>query len=332
MFISASIGIVMSVTGYGSPEDVLRDADIAMYHAKANGKARFEIFYPPLRTRVMERLEMETDLRQGLERREFELHYQIIASILSGQITGFEALCRWKHPRRGMLMPKDFIALSEETGLIVQLDRYVMREACAQLHQWQVETPALAPLAVSVNISGKHVAQPDFFENIENTLQETGLNPQCLKLEITESALMENFETTEQAFGQLQELGVQIQIDDFGIGYSSLSYLSNFPINALKIDHTFIKQMNDESNNLKIVQAILMLSHRLGVGVIAEGVETETQLLQLRQLGCEFGQGFFLSVPLPGKDLKDLLVDAKTGKTTLFMKKLKLAHAVTGRV
>jgi EAL domain-containing protein (putative c-di-GMP-specific phosphodiesterase class I) len=206
-----------------------------------------------------------------------------------------------------------------------------MREACAQLRQWQMETPALSPLAVSVNISGKHVAQPDFYENIEKTLQETGLNPQCLKLEITESALMENFEMTEQAFGQLQELGVQIQIDDFGIGYSSLSYLSNFPINALKIDHTFIKQMNDESNNLKIVQAILMLSHRLGVGVIAEGVETESQLLQLRQLGCEFGQGFFLSVPLPGSDLRNLLVDAKTGKTTLFMKKLKLAQAVAGR-
>ncbi len=312
MFISASIGIVMSVTGYSTPEDVLRDADIAMYHAKANGKARFEIFYPTLRTRVMERLEMETDLRQGLERREFELHYQIIASILSGQVTGFEALCRWKHPRRGLLMPKDFIPLAEETGMIVQLDRYVMREACSQLHQWQVETPALLPLAVSVNISGKHVAQPDFYEHIEQTLQTTGLDPRCLKLEITESALMENFVSTESVFRQLQDLGVQIQIDDFGIGYSSLSYLSNFPINALKIDHTFIKQMNDESNNLKIVQAILMLSHRLGVGVIAEGVETEIQLLQLRQLGCEFGQGFYVAMPLPGSDLRNLLVDAKT--------------------
>ncbi len=326
MFISASIGIVMSVTGYSTPEDVLRDADIAMYHAKANGKARFEIFYPTLRTRVMERLEMETDLRQGLERREFELHYQIIASILSGQITGFEALCRWKHPRRGLLMPKDFIPLAEETGMIVQLDRYVMREACTQLHQWQEETPALLPLAVSVNISGKHVAQPDFYEQIEQTLQTTGLSPQCLKLEITESALMENFVSTESVFRQLQDLGVQIQIDDFGIGYSSLSYLSNFPINALKIDHTFIKQMNDESNNLKIVQAILMLSHRLGVGVIAEGVETETQLLQLRQLGCEYGQGFYVAMPLPGSDLRNLLVDAKTGKTNLFMKKIKTAH------
>ena len=223
-------------------------------------------------------------------------------------------------------MPKDFIPLAEETGMIVQLDRYVMREACTQLHQWQMETPALMPLAVSVNISGKHVAQPDFYQNIEQTLQETELNPTCLKLEITESALMENFTTTEGVFRQLQDLGVQIQIDDFGIGYSSLSYLSNFPINALKIDHTFIKHMNDESNNLKIVQAILMLSHRLGVGVIAEGVETETQLLQLQQLGCEYGQGFFVAVPLPGSDLRNLLVDAKTGKTNLFMKKLKIAH------
>ena len=332
MFISASIGIVMSVTGYSTPEDVLRDADIAMYHAKANGKARFEIFYPTLRTRVMERLEMETDLRQGLERREFELHYQIIASILSGQITGFEALCRWKHPRRGLLMPKDFIPLAEETGMIVQMDRYVMREACAQLHQWQKETPALYRW-LSASISPANMSPNPTFMRISNKpFKTTGLNPQCLKLEITESALMENFVSTESVFRQLQDLGVQIQIDDFGIGYSSLSYLSNFPINALKIDHTFIKQMNDESNNLKIVQAILMLSHRLGVGVIAEGVETEIQLLQLRQLGCEFGQGFFVAVPLPGSDLRNLLVDAKTGKTNLFMKKLKTAHLPLARL
>ena len=323
MYISASIGIVMGSAGYTNAEDVVRDADIAMYHAKAKGKSRYEIFYPAMRTRIMERLEIETELRQAIDRRELKLHYQIIASIVTGEIVGFEALVRWEHPKRGLLPPKEFIPVAEETGLIIPLDRYVLREACQQLNQWQKETPALLPLSVSVNISGTHVSQSDLYEYVKSTLEATGLKPENLKLEITESVLMENLESTERVLRQLQDLGVQIQIDDFGIGYSSLGYLSNFPIDALKIDHSFVQQMNSESNDLKIVQAILMLSHRLGVGVIAEGIETEQQLMQLKQMGCELGQGFFVAMPLNSKDLKNTLVDAKTGTTNLFLSRLK---------
>ncbi|OGO26689.1 MAG: hypothetical protein A2W33_07900 [Chloroflexi bacterium RBG_16_52_11] len=323
MYISASIGIVMGATGYTNAEDVVRDADIAMYHAKAKGKSRYEIFYPAMRTRIMERLEIETELRQAIERHELKLHYQIIASILTGQIIGFEALVRWEHPKRGLLPPKDFIPIAEETGLIIPLDRYVLREACQQLNLWQKETPALLPLSVSVNISGTQVSQSDLFDFVKSTLLETDLKPENLKLEITESVLMENLESTDRVLRQLQQLGVQIQIDDFGIGYSSLGYLSNFPVDALKIDHSFIHQLTDDSNDLKIVQAILMLSHRLGVGVIAEGIETEQQLIQLRHLGCELGQGFFVAMPLNSGDLKNTLVDSKTGKTDLFLSRLK---------
>ena len=323
MYISASIGIVTSSAEYSNAEDVVRDADIAMYHAKAKGKSRYEIFYPAMRTRIMERLEIETELRQAIERHELKLHYQIIASLVTGEIVGFEALVRWEHPKRGLLPPKEFIPVAEETGLIIPLDRYVLREACQQLYQWQKETPALLPLSVSVNISGTHVSQADLFEYVKSTLEETGLKPENLKLEITESVLMENLESTEIVLRQLQKLGVQIQIDDFGIGYSSLGYLSNFPIDALKIDHSFIKQLNSESNDLKIVQAILMLSHRLGVGVIAEGIETEQQLMQLRHMGCELGQGFFVAMPLSSSDLKNTLVDNKTGTTNLFLSRLK---------
>jgi diguanylate cyclase (GGDEF)-like protein len=322
MYISASIGIVMGATGYTNAEDVVRDADIAMYHAKAKGKSRYEVFYPAMRTRIMERLEIETELRQAIDRHELKLHYQIIASIYTGQIIGFEALVRWEHPKRGLLPPKEFIPIAEETGLIIPLDRYVLREACQQLNQWQKETPALLPLSVSVNISGKHVSQADLYEYVKNTLLETELKPENLKLEITESVLMENLESTERVLRQLQQLGVQIQIDDFGIGYSSLGYLSNFPVDALKIDHSFVHQLTDDSNDLKIVQAILMLSHRLGVGVIAEGIETEQQLMQLRDLGCELGQGFFVAMPLNSIDLKNT-VDSKTGKTDLFLSRLK---------
>ena len=327
MYISASFGIVLGTSQYTNAEDVVRDADIAMYHAKSKGKSRVELFYPAMRDRIMQRLEIETELRHALDNHELALQYQIIASLLTGQIVGFEALVRWHHPTRGLLPPKEFIPFAEETGLVIPLDRYVLREACRQLHQWQTATPALLPLSVSVNVSGVHVSQSDLYEFVKSTLDEIGLRPENLKLEITESVLMENLETTERSLRQLQELGVQIQIDDFGIGYSSLGYLSNFPIDALKIDHSFVHQMSEENNNIKIIQAILMLSHRMGVGVIAEGVETEYQLMQLRQLGCELGQGFLVAMPLDGDELKNLIVDGKTGNTNLFLKKLKSVQA-----
>jgi len=292
-YISASIGIVLSKTGYTRAEDVLRDADIAMYMAKANGKAKHEIFSPPMRENIMNKLELETDLRQALEKKQLRVHYQLIVSLEKGDLISLESLVRWNHPIRGLIAPAEFIPLAEETGLVIAIDRWVMREACLQLKKWQQEIPNLSNLKISVNISGKNLEQPDLVDYIESVLIETGLAGESLILEITETNLLDNSELINSVFQRLKRLGVQIQIDDFGIGYSSLSYLSNFPINALKIDRSFVSKIIDDSNNLKIVQAIIMLSQRLGVGVIAEGLETEEQLSQLKSLGCEFRTRIF---------------------------------------
>ncbi len=307
IFITASIGIVLSMAGYDRPEDVLRDADIAMYSAKASGKAHYEIFEPEMRDRVMDRLGLETELRRALERNEFEVYYQPIVSLFNGSLSGFEALLRWRHPDRGILQPGVFIPLAEETGLIIAMDRWVLMEACRQLKEWQDMGQFDPPLTISVNLSGKQVVQPGLVERVEEVLRETGLDPQSLKLEMTENAIMENNKFTIDVFTSLRGLGVQVQIDDFGVGYSSLTYLSQFPINALKIDQTFVRMMNRDNNQLKIVQAIVMLTNRLGVGVIAEGMETESQMEQLKELGCEYGQGNLISAPLSRQAMGALL-------------------------
>jgi len=309
ILVTTSIGIVLSTAGYQRPEDVLRDADIALYYAKANGKSRHEIFEPAMRERVMERLALESELRQGIERQELRVYYQPIVSLEKSQMIGFEALARWQHPTRGLLTPKEFIPLAEETGLIIPIDRWVLSEACQQMREWQQRIPQAQDLTISVNMSGKEVTQPDLLAVITQILQDTGLRPGCLKLEMTESAIMENNLATAEVFIGLQELGVQIQIDDFGVGYSSLGYLSQFPINALKIDQTFVSKMSKDSNQMKIVQAIVNLTHRLGVGVIAEGVETDGQLVQLRELNCEFGQGYLISKPLDKEAANFLLAE-----------------------
>jgi diguanylate cyclase (GGDEF)-like protein/PAS domain S-box-containing protein len=307
--ISASMGIVLSVTGYNRAEEVLRDADIAMYRAKAHGKARFEIFDPAMRDRIMVRLSMETQLRQALDNLELRVYYQPIVSLETGQFIGLEALVRWQHPERGLIYPAEFIPLAEETGLVIPLDRWVLREACRQMREWQ-QSLALDPeLAISVNISGKQVAQPDLVEVIRQILEETGIEGRLLKLEITESAIMENDDYTNEIFSRLQELGVQIQIDDFGIGYSSLSYLPRFPLNALKISQAFVKKMEEDPNLLKIVHSIIMLTHGLGMRVIAEGVETTEQLTRLKSLGCEYGQGYLMAAPMDNMATLRLLTD-----------------------
>jgi diguanylate cyclase (GGDEF)-like protein/PAS domain S-box-containing protein len=311
IFVTVSIGIVLSEIGYERAEDILRDADIAMYDAKGNGRAKYEMFEPAMRVRIIERLEIENDLRRAIENDEFRVYYQVIGSLDTHQVAGFEALVRWQHPERGIVSPGKFIPIAEETGLIIPIDRWVLREASRQMHEWQTKFPSYRSMTISVNLSSKHIPQPDLVEYIEETLRETGLNGDTLKLEITESALLENNDYTINVFNQLQELGIQIQIDDFGIGYSSLSYLSNFPIDALKIDRSFVSTLPDESNNLQILQAIVNLSQRLGVGVIAEGVETVDQLVQLKQLGCEYGQGYLLSMPLESKDVVKLLKETK---------------------
>ena len=301
VFINASIGIVHSSINYQRADEVLRDADIAMYKAKSKGKGRYEIFTPSMREDILNRTELERDLRRAIDNNELRVYYQTIVSLQTEQIVGVEALVRWQHPTRGLVPPSEFIPLAEETDLIIHIDRWVMRQACMQLRFWKEKLPAASDLSVSVNLSTKHVTRPDLVSYIESVLRETNLRPCDLKLEITESAILENSEVTSQFFDRLRGLGVQLQIDDFGTGYSALSYLSNFPINALKIDQSFIRSMTEDDNNTKIVQAILMLSERLEVGVIAEGVETERLFVRLKELGCQYGQGYFISKPLEPK-------------------------------
>lgn len=307
VFITTSIGIVHSSLNYSKPEDVLRDADIAMYSAKAQGRARYEIYDPSMHAQITANIALETELRQALGRGEFVLNFQPIVSLGDNHLTGFEALLRWKHPQRGMLPPSDFLHVAEESGLMIPIDRWVLRSACQYIKEWQEKYPLVPPLAISVNITGKQVIQPDFVEFVQQVLEEVGLSPESLKLEVTENELMENTTSTIQVFNRLRSLGVGIQVDDFGIGYSSLSYLSQFPVNALKIDQSFINQMMSDSNQLKIVQAIVLLTQRPDVVVVAEGVENEEQLRQLRAMGCEFGQGYYLSKPLDPQRTAQLL-------------------------
>lgn len=298
VFTTASIGIALSARNYEQPEALLRDADIAMYRAKALGKARFEIFNLDMHTRAVAMLQLETDLRLAIEREEFQVYYQPIVSLKTGIITGFEALVRWQHPERGLIAPAEFIPLAEETGLIVPLGYWVLRQACHQIKLWQTQYPSSPPLTVSVNISGKQFSEPDLIPQIRQILQDTKLNPQSLRLEITESVLIENTESVVSILSQLKAMNIQLYMDDFGTGYSSLSYLHRFPIDTLKIDRSFISTMDIESKNLKIVQTIIMLAHNLDMDVIAEGIETEAQQAKLKNLGCEYGQGYFFSKPL----------------------------------
>ena len=315
LFISTSIGIVLSTSGYEQPDDVLRDADIALYNAKAKGKGRYEIFDPPMRARIMERLKMETDLRRALEQEELRVHYQPIVSLEDGHLVGFEALVRWQHPERGLLSPGEFLPLAEECGAIIPIDHWVLREACCQMRRWQERLAFVPQLTISVNLSGRHFAQSDLIETVSTVLDETGLEPCCLKLEITENAILDENAAIAEVLEKLQNLGVEIQIDDFGIGYSSLGYLSNFPVDALKIDRSFIGKITEDSNHYKIVQAIVLLTRRLNVGLIAEGVETVGQLARLKAMGCSFGQGFLVSKPLDELAVEGLLSEGLTSES-----------------
>lgn len=307
VFTTASIGIALSATGYEQPFDLLRDADIAMYRAKLHGKARYEIFNTDMHIRAVARLQLENALRRGVEHQEFEIYYQPIVSLQDGKIIGFEALLRWQHPKRGLLPPKDFLAIAEETGLSVALDHWVLRQACRQMRQWQKAFPFNPPLTICVNFCSKVFAQGDLIEQVNSVLQETGLNAHSLKLEITESVLLENAESVIVML-QLKALGIQLAIDDFGTGFSSLGRLHSFPIDVLKIDRSFISHSGTDVANLEIVGTIVTLAHSLGVHVTAEGVETAEQLARLRELNCEYGQGYFFSLPLDSEETEVLLV------------------------
>jgi diguanylate cyclase (GGDEF)-like protein/PAS domain S-box-containing protein len=307
IFMSASMGIVLSTTGYDRPEDILRDADTAMYQAKENGRSRFEIFDSAMRDQIMLRLELESALRQAIEKQELDVYYQPVADLKTGNIVWFEALVRWRHTTRGLLVPGEFLPLADETGLIIDIDRLMMRKASQQLVLWQTQFPSNPPLGVSINISGKHLTQPDFVEYIVKALQEAGLSPASLNLEITENAVMGNFEIILEVLDKLKTHGIQVQIDDFGVGYSSLNYLSHNSIKVLKIDRSFIGKITKDPDYLKIVQAIIRLTHGLGLTVVAEGVETKEQLSQLNILGCEYIQGKLISMPADVLVISDLL-------------------------
>jgi diguanylate cyclase (GGDEF)-like protein/PAS domain S-box-containing protein len=313
---TVSIGIALGAKHYDQPDDLLRDADMAMYRAKTQGK-RHEVFDMSMHAHAVKRLQLETALWRALDRQEFRVHYQPIISLQDDRVTGFEALVRWQHPERGLVSPADFIPIAEETGLIVPIGFWVLREACRQLCSWQQTAlqnigQQNASLTINVNLSAKQLAQPDLIEQIEKILEETGLDPHSLKLEITESVIMDNVEEVTAVLLQLRDRGIQLGIDDFGTGYSSLSYLHRFPIMALKVDRSFVSRMGDDQENLEIVRTIVTLAHNLKMDVVAEGVETAEQLAQLRALGCELGQGYLFSKPV-NCEVAESLLQRETG-------------------
>ncbi len=309
VYTTLSIGIALGSDYAEQVSDMLRDAETAMHQAKARGKARYEIFGRDMHGELTSRLKMETDLRRACERDELFVDYQPIVSLENQTLIGFEALVRWRHPEFGMVAPKDFIPVAEETGLILTIGQRVLESACRQAREWQTIYPAAPPLFVSVNLSVKQFNQPGLVENIASLLQEFQLPPRCLKLEITESVFSDNLDGAVGLLTQLRELGVQLSIDDFGTGYSSLSYLQRFPIDTLKIDRSFVTQMMENEENLAIVRTIVALAQNLGMDVVAEGVETEDQLRLLRKLECENGQGYLFSTPLGSQQLDQFIAN-----------------------
>ncbi len=303
VFTSASIGIALSETGYAAGDDMLRDADIAMYRAKTLGKARSEIFDPAMHASAVRRLKLESDLRRAIESEEFRLHYQPIMSLRHGRLTGFEALLRWERPGAGLVSPAEFLPVMEETGLIVFVGKWVIREACRQMHAWNLQFPMDPPLTVAVNVSAKQFGQPDLVQQIAQALRETGVDPRSLKLELTETVTMRDVQRTAEILGEIKALGVRLSIDDFGTGYSSLSYLRRFPLDTLKVDRSFVSEMNSSKENLEIVQTIIALAHKIGMEVVAEGTETVEQIDQLRSLSCECAQGYFFGKPMDANSI-----------------------------
>jgi EAL domain-containing protein (putative c-di-GMP-specific phosphodiesterase class I) len=280
-----------------------------MYHAKGKGKARYEIFDKSMNAPAQERMDLELDLRNAVARGEFILHYQPILDLPTGHVVELEALVRWKHPHRGLLFPGDFVGLSEETGLIVPLGRWVLHEACRQTRQWQLATPG-SNLAISVNLSARQLQQPGLVEEIAAVLRETRLAPGALRLEITETAVMHDAPTTLAKLEALKALGVQLAIDDFGTGYSSLGYLKRFPVDTLKIDRSFVKGIGQDVEDSAIVRAVITVAKSLGLSVTAEGIESAEQLEHLRALGCDHGQGYYFAKPMPSERVPAMLVSA----------------------
>jgi diguanylate cyclase (GGDEF)-like protein/PAS domain S-box-containing protein len=301
VFTSTSIGIAMSELGVTDAQDLLRNADTALYKAKASGKARYALFDLGMHASAVKLLQLETDMRKALEKDEFCVYYQPIISLCNGEVKGFEALIRWQHPEKGLVSPGEFIPVAEETGLIVPIGWKMLYESCRQMREWQTENPDFTTARISVNLSSRQFLQPDLVEQIKAALSETGLSPRNLTLEITESVLMENAEIITTSLLQLRAMGIQLALDDFGTGYSSLSYLHRFPIDTLKIDRSFVSRITSNGENTELVRTIITMAHNLGIEVTAEGVETTEQLNHLRTLLCEAAQGYLIAQPAPAE-------------------------------
>jgi diguanylate cyclase (GGDEF)-like protein/PAS domain S-box-containing protein len=307
VFVGASIGIAVSLPGGDRPDDLLRKADVAMYRAKSGGRGRHSVFDASLEGDPLERLELETDLHQALERGEFRVFYQPIVSLHDGEIRATEALLRWQHPRRGLLGPSEFISVAEETGLIVPLGQWVLEEACRQVRQWQLEYPKPIPITVAVNLSARQFQHPELVNDIARALLDSGLDPRRLSLEITESVVMEDTAGAVAKLDLIRNQGVQLAIDDFGTGYSSLSYLKHFKVHTLKIDRVFVDGIDRDQYNTAIIQSVIALAAALGIRVTAEGIETPAELAHLQALGCYGGQGFLFGRPVPAAAFETLL-------------------------
>jgi len=303
--VTTSIGIAMYPNDGEDAESLIQNADTAMYRAKEQGRDNYQLFTAAMNVAVVERLALETDLRRGLEREEFVLHYQPQVSIGTGEIVGMEALVRWQHPERGLVPPAEFLLVAEETGLIGPLDEWVLRTACAQNAAWQ--RAGHTPMPVAVNVSACQFQGGDLLDTVTQVLEETGMNPQYLQFEITEGAAMRDADSTITTLNQLRQMGIRIAIDDFGIGHSSLSYLSRFPIDVLKIDRSFVDDLSTDPNDAAIASTIIAMAKTLSLKVIAEGVETEDQLAFLKEQGCDEMQGFLFGEPVPAEEFEEFL-------------------------
>jgi predicted signal transduction protein with EAL and GGDEF domain len=326
VFSTVSIGIAVAVRGYTRPEELMRDADTAMYRAKQLGRARHAVFHPSMHAHARALLQLETDLYRALERNELRIVFQPVVSLSTGLIAGCEALVEWQHPTRGRIPPGDFIPAAEETGLIVPIGEWVLREACKAARSFADRLPRSAPVAVSVNLSARQLLRAELLEQVRSALQQSGLEAHRLRLEVTESIIMENAGPASLLLAQLKALGVHLLLDDFGTGYSSLSYLHNFRFDTLKLDRSFVARIDTSTKHAEIVRTILSLARALGMEVVAEGVESAAQVAQLQVLHCDYAQGYYFARPMEAAQLEELLESGRSWQLPLAPTSLRLQN------